>query len=616
MLRYGLSIIGSSLQERNLRQWGTCILNPLARKIAGVGPSARLPILRITAGITTARNLYVQNCGSLLNLSLRAHNSSIRDRIHAWLKTAYGVETWSPELIKIDPHRMSNLSQIEGRLKYIDYDVPVTWAFQVLPQRPALLCRLRAQSVFHSTAAEIEAKPNLKAQTHTFEGAHSWMETGVQVLEASGWRPDSSLESDVNVEKSLPPREGKSRIYVAPHHPLENAQEASNATEDLGYQKRINGEGRGVHIAASAFFQDGVGASAAHIQIPGETPSIQIWMLGTDMVSDAPPSFVLEGSLLHALLIADTLTETSNDWFDYLRIQAGNWRSRRILQKWQTEGALSFDCDAAADIVKIWHKLHAKLQCPLIIQKLPRGYFVNKHDPHRTSETTEAELVHRAARDNYKHAIPFATLRRGERLARIPWTTQELKKHMKRRYYEDERKAIGLLAEEGSTACIGYCRLGLNRAVIKASMKSLQAKRQWQVCLASVICATRYKFFDEKEQLQSARCPNGCGCADSLEHMLECYALEPPDSAAPFQEKANFLRNLAIKVARNSRPIPTPFEAAVSGAEELSLTVTQQPASSMRTLPSMEGATKTNLPSSLGVSLVDVLEFDGEDAQS
>ena len=80
LFRYGLAVTGSGLQERHLKELDTCILNVLARGIAGVGPSARLPILHMVSSALTVRNLYTHHCGEVLNLSLRAPGNSVRTR--------------------------------------------------------------------------------------------------------------------------------------------------------------------------------------------------------------------------------------------------------------------------------------------------------------------------------------------------------------------------------------------------------------------------------------------------------------------------------------------------------------------------------------------------------
>ena len=100
------------------------------------------------------------------------------------------------------------------RLRFLDYDVTTAWLFQVLPSTPWLPSRLQAGSAFHTDAAEIEAKLNLKGLTYTFAETHDWIETRVQILAASVWRPDCTLCSEVNLEKALPPQEGEAKFFL------------------------------------------------------------------------------------------------------------------------------------------------------------------------------------------------------------------------------------------------------------------------------------------------------------------------------------------------------------------------------------------------------------------
>ena len=63
----------------------------------------------------------------------------------------------------------------------------------------------------------LEAKPNLRALTYDFEGAYKWSETGDQIVAASGWRPSYSLHSEINVERTLPPKGVEPQIYREPY---------------------------------------------------------------------------------------------------------------------------------------------------------------------------------------------------------------------------------------------------------------------------------------------------------------------------------------------------------------------------------------------------------------
>ena len=106
-----------------------------------------------------------------------------------------------------------------------------------------------------------------------------------------------------------------------------------------------------------------------------------------------------------------------------------------------------------------------------------------------------------AAARFFERGAPRARENWGDQIIRTPWTTKELKRHLKRRYRDDERSALGLLAMEDSIAAANYCRLGLNRAILKETVRRLRRNRREQTVLANIVCATRFKFFDEKGEL-------------------------------------------------------------------------------------------------------------------
>ena len=63
------------------------------------------------------------------------------------------------------------------------------------------------------------------------------MEVGAQILIAAGWRPDCSLDSDINVDKAVPPRQKTEHlsptgltasIYVRPED-----EEDANLQEEI-----------------------------------------------------------------------------------------------------------------------------------------------------------------------------------------------------------------------------------------------------------------------------------------------------------------------------------------------------------------------------------------------
>ena len=121
---------------------------------------------------------------------------------------------------------------------------------------------------------------------------------------------------------------------------------------------------------------------------------------------------------------------------------------------------------------------------------------------------------------------------------------------------------------EGSIAGANYCRMGLNRAILKETLRRLHHKRRQQVVLANIICATRFKFFDEEGTLLQAQCPNGCGEVDSLDHLLECHKIGAADPNWSFEEKVDFLKSMAIRATRDCLVLPTPIPRTPGGVTQ------------------------------------------------
>ena len=91
---YGIVAVGSGAYESELRRLDTCVLNPAARVIAGVGPSARLITLHSTAGTISIHNFFIQGCAQTMDRGLRADRSSIARTIQKWTADQYQITTW------------------------------------------------------------------------------------------------------------------------------------------------------------------------------------------------------------------------------------------------------------------------------------------------------------------------------------------------------------------------------------------------------------------------------------------------------------------------------------------------------------------------------------------
>ena len=84
----------------------------------------------------------------------------------------------------------------------------------------------------------------------------------------------------------------------------------------------------------------------------------------------------------------------------------------------------------------------------------------------------------------------------------------------------------------------------------------LRDDRKEQATLCSILCATRFKFFSKKKELQSTICGR-CGQVDSFEHLLRCVGQGP----IPEDDKAlpAFLAEMAIRACDGNPNLPNPI---------------------------------------------------------
>ena len=121
------------------------------------------------------------------------------------------------------------------------------------------------------------------------------------------------------------------------------------------------------------------------------------------------------------------------------------------------------------------------------------------------------------------------------------------------------------LSLEGSIACQIFVDLRLNRDILRLASGALKFSRRQQVTLGSIICATRFKFFDKTGNLLPVSCPK-CGEEDSFSHLLRCAGLEIPESEDTAQ-LAEILRHMAVEAVGGNPGMPQPMMAEPASAE-------------------------------------------------
>ena len=157
VVSYGLVATGPGAYGSELRRLDTCTLNPAARATAGAGSSARLTTLHSTAGTISIRNLYIQSCARPMDRGLRAGRSSVLSNIRGWSAHQDQVKNWDVEATQFCPK-----PQMAGRLYASGYGVKKIneeWTVSIISGRPETPAKTLIQSVYYSTAKEIEGNP-------------------------------------------------------------------------------------------------------------------------------------------------------------------------------------------------------------------------------------------------------------------------------------------------------------------------------------------------------------------------------------------------------------------------------------------------------------------------
>ena len=70
-------------------------------------------------------NLFTQHCAAMVDLAIRAHNSSLRERPLRWASRVYGVSSWEVRTEKVSLD--SPLAPRVGELRYSDFDIQEGW---------------------------------------------------------------------------------------------------------------------------------------------------------------------------------------------------------------------------------------------------------------------------------------------------------------------------------------------------------------------------------------------------------------------------------------------------------------------------------------------------------
>ena len=97
---------------------------------------------------------------------------------------------------------------------------------------------------------------------------------------------------------------------------------------------------------------------------------------------------------------------------------------------------------------------------------------------------------------------------------------------MKQRYEQDEVKILPLLRGRGFLSGAIFTRLRLTRGIIREVTIALRRSRASQTTAASIVCATRFKFFQGEGLLRTEY--GYFGQIDSSPHLISCVNIGDP----------------------------------------------------------------------------------------
>ena len=115
----------------------------------------------------------------------------------------------------------------------------------------------------------------------------------------------------------------------------------------------------------------------------------------------------------------------------------------------------------------------------------------------------------------YCSVLPSVWRRRGNQIARIPWTVEKVRGHLKSSYKKDI----------GSAGRAIYRTLSLDRDIFQEALHFPNFSQLKQATLRGISKATRFKFFDGDQRRVVRCCPaQGCADADKFERRPHCAA--------------------------------------------------------------------------------------------
>ena len=140
-----------------------------ARRVTGLGMSARIETLLLLVGTRTARNLYLLACADKMDRRPRAHASSVLSRLNDWLADVFDVSNWIPRTTFVS---FMGIGRTRGGVAgggFYEFDIEETRMCNLLDATPKIPFKYTTDRTFYSYAEECNDK-DLRRKTYNFVG--------------------------------------------------------------------------------------------------------------------------------------------------------------------------------------------------------------------------------------------------------------------------------------------------------------------------------------------------------------------------------------------------------------------------------------------------------------
>ena len=155
------------------------------------------------------------------------------------------------------------------------------------------------QSLFCPHAPELKRTVRQRRSAYNFEGTHSWIDVGLQVLNCVGWRPECAQPQMKNIMRAIPPTVGpETKLFLdrnfGPHE------------KQIRYKGRMT-TARQVEVTASVLKVDEVVATLVIVCVDGRVRFSSGYVHGYSLLEDSP-IYAQEACVLHALRVVHEWT--------------------------------------------------------------------------------------------------------------------------------------------------------------------------------------------------------------------------------------------------------------------------------------------------------------------